>query len=255
MRKLPAIPIACLALLLAALALPAQPQPKIAEERCEPAGTISVANGAYMVQNGEWNSSAKSCVSSDLSPSFTVTASAIDNPINGAPGGYPSVFQGCHWGLCTAVNPFPIQVAVLKSEIANWSVTSAAGVWDQTFDLWFAKTRSVPGQPDGAELMVILRSAPGQGYPGKRVANVKIQGKRYEIWFASPPQTRVNYIAYVSTKPQTNVSAFDLRQFIRDATLRGYIDAWWYQLSVEAGFEIWQGGAGLKTNSFSVSVK
>jgi cellulose 1,4-beta-cellobiosidase len=65
----------------------------------------------------------------------------------------------------------------------------------------------------------------------------------------------VNYIAYVSTVPQTNVSAFDLRQFIRDATRRGYIDPRWYQLSVEAGFEIWKGGGGLKTNSFSLAVK
>jgi cellulose 1,4-beta-cellobiosidase len=87
------------------------------------------------------------------------------------------------------------------------------------------------------------------------VAQVKIRGKRYDIWFASPPQIRVNYIAYVPAVPQTNVGAFDLREFIRDATRRGYLDPRWYQLSVEAGFEIWKGGAGLKTNSFSVSVR
>jgi hypothetical protein len=252
---------ACVALLLTGAVLHAQPpaQPKHIEERCERAGTILVANGAYIVQNNEWNSTARACVGSDGSASFTVTTSAIDNPMTGVPaglpGGFPSLYQGCHWGMCTAVNPFPIQVAVLKSEIANWSVTSAGGVWDQTFDLWFATKRSVPAQPDGAELMVLLRAAPGQGYPGKRVGSVKIQHKRYDIWFASPPQSKVNCIAYVSTKPQANVSNFDLRQFIRDAMLRGYIDAWWYQLSIEAGFEIWKGGAGLKTNAFSVSVK
>ena len=247
---------ACVALLLTGAALYAQPpsQPKNLAETCERAGTIPVANGAYIVQNNEWNSTARACVASDRSASFTLTASVIDNGA-GIPGAFPSIFQGCHWGLCTAVNPFPIQVSVLKSEIANWSVTTAGGSWDQTFDLWFATKRSVPAEPDGAELMVILRPAPAQGFPGKRVANVKIQHNRYDIWFASPPQTKVNYVAYVSTKPQANVSNFDLRQFIRDAVLRGYIDAWWYQLSVEAGFEIWKGGTGLSTNSFSVSVK
>jgi len=35
---------------------------------------------------------------------------------------------------------------------------------------------------------------------------------------------------------------------------RGYTKSSWYLIDVEAGFELWQGGAGLKTNSFSVSV-
>ena len=253
----PVIIHVCVALWLAGAVLQAQPpsQPKHATETCERAGSIPVANGAYIVQNGEWNSTARSCIAADGSASFTVTASEITPPAEGGPGGFPSIYQGCHWGACTKVNPFPIQVAKLKSETATWTATTAAGNWDQTFDLWFAKQPSVPDAPDAAELMVLLRAAPGQAFPGKRVANVKIQGKRYDIWFASPPQIRVNYIAYVSTVPQTNVSAFDLRQFIRDATRRGYIDPRWYQLSVEAGFEIWKGGAGLKTNSFSVAVK
>jgi hypothetical protein len=255
------IQAAGITLLLAGAMLHAQStsQPKHVDERCERFGTIAVANGAYIVQNNEWSSTARACIASDRSASFTVTTSEIGDRITGMaeglPGSFASLYQGCHWGTCTAVNPFPIQVAVLKSEIANWNVTLAPGLWDQTFDLWFATKRSLPDAPDGAELMVILRAAPGQGYPGKRVGNVKIHGKRYDIWFASPPQTKVNYVAYVSTKPQTNVSNFDLRQFIRDAVLRGYIDAWWYQLDVEAGFEIWKGGAGLKTNAFSVAVK
>ena len=35
---------------------------------------------------------------------------------------------------------------------------------------------------------------------------------------------------------------------------RGYTKSSWYLIDVEAGFELWQGGAGLATNSFSVSV-
>jgi cellulose 1,4-beta-cellobiosidase len=35
---------------------------------------------------------------------------------------------------------------------------------------------------------------------------------------------------------------------------RGYIRASWYLIDVEAGFELWHGGAGLATKSFSVNV-
>ncbi len=35
---------------------------------------------------------------------------------------------------------------------------------------------------------------------------------------------------------------------------RGYTKSSWYLIDVEAGFELWQGGAGLATNSFSVNV-
>jgi cellulose 1,4-beta-cellobiosidase len=35
---------------------------------------------------------------------------------------------------------------------------------------------------------------------------------------------------------------------------RGYIQNSWYLIDAEAGFEIWQGGAGLATNAFSVTV-
>src|ERR1017187_7336194 len=35
---------------------------------------------------------------------------------------------------------------------------------------------------------------------------------------------------------------------------RGYIQPSWYLIDVEAGFELWQGGAGLATNSFAVNV-
>ncbi|HEY2128998.1 MAG TPA: cellulose binding domain-containing protein [Streptosporangiaceae bacterium] len=35
---------------------------------------------------------------------------------------------------------------------------------------------------------------------------------------------------------------------------RGYTKPSWYLIDVEAGFELWQGGAGLATNSFSVNI-
>src|SRR5436309_3394101 len=50
------------------------------------------------------------------------------------------------------------------------------------------------------------------------------------------------------------VSNLDIKAFTTDAAGRGYINSAWYLIAIEAGFELWQGGAGLSTNSFSTTV-
>ena len=56
------------------------------------------------------------------------------------------------------------------------------------------------------------------------------------------------------TSPATSVAVLDIGTLTQDMVSRGYTESSWYLIDVEAGFELWQGGAGLKTNSFSVSV-
>ncbi len=41
-------------------------------------------------------SSAPECISTDGSADFTVANSSISNSTSGAPGGYPSIYKGCH---------------------------------------------------------------------------------------------------------------------------------------------------------------
>ena len=62
----------------------------------------AAVGGSYIVQNNEWDSTASECVTTDGNADFTVANSAISNATNGAPGGYPSIYQGCHWGNCSA---------------------------------------------------------------------------------------------------------------------------------------------------------
>src|SRR5581483_8611791 len=75
--------------------------------------TASVGGGTYIVQNNEWNSSAVECVSTDSGADFNVHNSSINNGNGGAPGGYPSIYQGCHWGLCSSggLTTTPVQAS------------------------------------------------------------------------------------------------------------------------------------------------
>ena len=63
---------------------------------------------------------------------------------------------------------------------------------------------------------------------------------------------RQQELTTAAERPQ--LSAFDLNVFIKNAVSRGVIQNTWYLTNIFAGFEIWSGGATLKTNNFCAVV-
>jgi len=217
--------------------------------------TTPAAGGSYTIQNNEWGSSAAECITTDGNADFTVANSSIANATNGAPGGYPSIYKGCHWGACTPGSGLPIQVSNLGTGTAttSWSTTQPGGssAYDVAYDIWFNQTPTTSGQPNGAELMVWLNhNGPVQPFGSQVASNVSVGGHTYNVWFGNQGW---NTISYTMTSGATSVSNLDIGQLAANAVSRGYIQNSWYLIDVEAGFELWQGGAGLATNSFSVS--
>ncbi|GAA4133577.1 GH12 family glycosyl hydrolase domain-containing protein [Actinomadura keratinilytica] len=230
------------------LALPAQ----AATQLCGATDTLSVSGGQYVAQNNIWGASTPQCITVD-GTSFRVDSSGHQNSTSGSPASYPSLFKGCHWGLCTTDSGLPVQVGSMPAVTSSWSTTqTGSGAYNVAYDLWYNTTPSTTGAPDGAEVMIWLNHNGGVQPAGSRVATgVQIAGATWDVWTA---QMDWNYIAYVRTSGTSSVSDLDLRAFTRDAVARGRIQDSWYLIGVEAGFEIWQGGAGLATDAFSVTV-
>jgi hypothetical protein len=216
--------------------------------------TASVDGGAYMVENNEWDSGAAECITA-YGTGFTVASSSIANPLS-SPGGYPAIYKGCHWGACTAGSGFPIRVSDIHPGMVNtsWSTSQPGGssVYNVAYDIWFNQTPTTGGQPNGAELMIWLNHN-GAIHPFRRkvASNVSIGGRGYNVWFG---RQGWNTISYTMTSPTASVSKLELWPLIADAVRRGYISRSWYLIDVEAGFEIWRGGAGLAAKTFSVHV-
>jgi cellulose 1,4-beta-cellobiosidase len=136
---------------------------------------------------------------------------------------------------------------------SSWNTSQPGGgnAYDVAYDIWFNQTPTTNGQPNGAELMIWLNhNGSVQPFGSQVASNVSIGGRGYNVWFGTQGW---NTISYTMTSPATSVSNLDIGQFAADAVSRGYIRSSWYLIDVEAGFELWQGGAGLATNSFSVS--
>jgi cellulose 1,4-beta-cellobiosidase len=119
------------------------------------------------------------------------------------------------------------------------------------YDIWFNQGPTTSGQPNGTELMIWLNhNGPVQPFGSQVASGVSIGGRGYNVWYG---QQGWNTVSYTMTTGTTSVSNLDLQAIVADAVKRGYISSSWYLIDVEAGFELWQGGAGLATNSFSVN--
>jgi hypothetical protein len=218
--------------------------------------TQSIEGSSYTVENNEWGSSAPECISTDGSAGFTVANSSIANSTYGAPGGYTAIYKGCHFGACTRGSGFPIQVSDIHPGrvTTSWSTSQPGGSsdYDVAYDIWFNQTPTTTGQPNGTELMIWLNHhGPVQPFGSKVASNVGIGGTSYDVWFGKQAW---NTVSYTMTSGTTSVSSLDLEPLIADAVSRGYISPSWYLIDVEAGFELWQGGTGLATKTFSVDV-
>jgi len=227
----------------------AVPAARAATSTCSGQGTI--AAGDYEIQANEWNSSAQQCITYNGGTSWTVSTADF-NLSGGAPATYPSIFKGCHWGLCTPNSGLPVQMSKLGSATSSWSTTQpASGAYDVAYDIWFNSTPTTSGQPDGTEVMIWIDSRGGVAPFGSQTGNATIAGHNWNVWTGR--QTSWNIISYVLNPGAASVTNLDLKAMFNDAVTRGSINPDHYLIDIEAGFEIWQGGQGLATNNFSAT--
>ena len=246
---------------LAALALLVGQGSAFATQTCEQFGSVSAVNGTFLVQNNFYNPApgGTQCIDVDVGTGvFTVTGNN-SVPTNAAPGGYPSIYKGCHWGGCTKDSGMPQKMSDLSSVQSKFNVTPAgSGQWNISYDVWFAQTPTIDGQPDGTEVMVWINHSGVVSPAGQRAGDVTINGMDWEVWTAPKGTAGFNdkwhIVSYVAKSPRNAVD-FDLLPFFKDSHNRGLLEDPWYLIDVEAGTEAWQNGYPVKVNQFDVTVK
>jgi hypothetical protein len=207
-------------------------------------GVISL--GPYTVQNNAYNTDTPQTISWYGGTNWGVTRSNINVPTNGEPGAYPSIYAGDHWGATTQGWKYFTAQQLTKLNV-NWQTQQpAAGVWDVSLDLWFNSTIDPEGQPDTTEIMIWLNSRGDIEPFGEKVGQIGSA----EVWKGKAPWNVVTFKYSGLTGITEN-----LVSYLKVAHDAGQLPATAYLTSVEAGFEIWQGGAGLHTNTFSLQVE
>jgi Glycosyl hydrolase family 12 len=169
---------------------------------------------------------------------------------------FPFVLYGCSWGLCTAGSRLPAPLTSLRRASATWRTAgrTARGRWNTAFDIWFGRSRAAAsGQATGAELMIWLNA---RDYPALPAKVIRVDHRRWYVlhWVTSHDGAHWTYIQVRAVRPVTRVRRLALLPVFRRVERLGLVSRRWWLLNIEAGFEIWHGGTGLRTTSFSTHV-
>lgn len=214
------------------------------------------ANGrTYFVRNDNFKDTDECVRNYGRHANFTVVSSAADTsgPETQA---YPMIGYGCAYGRCTAGSVLPRRVSRLYYPELTWFTRQhAGGRWNAGFDIWFNRNRSYSGQADGTELMLWLgtRDFPvPAGSPVYRLGGADW----YEIHWRTAshvnPKIRWTLVIFRRVHPTRHVWRLRLKPFVNHLLYQRLLHRSWYLESIDGGFEIWRGGAGLATTSFAV---
>ena len=217
--------------------------------------------GDYGLQNDVWNPAATGtqCMQATLGGScagFAVSGSVDSH--GDSPASYPSLIYGWASGSFYGAYKTARTLGSIGSVPSQWTYSVGSGEYDVAYDIWFAGTPAPKDGTGGVELM-IWPDFSGATPAGAKVAGpVTVDGTTWNVYYTSQLGATANwaYLAYQTTSPGGGGTFnHDLKTFFADAIDRGYLPKGDYLLGVQAGFEIWSGGAGLATTSFQVAAE
>lgn len=226
-------------------AAPAQAQNEI----CAQYGTTTI-QGRYVVMNNRWGTMAEQCISVH-DTGFQITRQEGQGNTSGAPVSYPAAYVGCHYSNCSPGTNLPMQVSQLTDVTSSVSYTYVDGAtYDAAYDIWLDPSPKTNGV-NQMEIMIWFNRQGGIQPIGAPVGTTTIGGRTWEVWQGGNGAN--NVISYLSSAPIPSWE-FSVLDFISDVRSRGAITDSWYLTSIQAGFEPWIGGAGLRMDSFAASV-
>jgi len=204
-----------------------------------------------------------------------------------APAAYPAIYKGCHWGECSESEGtlFPLRISEVASLFSRWewdlgaAGTEPDAAFSVAYKMWLDRNASgaLPDHPedvdqnDGAEIAIWINN---RGYDkvnntgdpirpsGELVADgatIPSVPGTWDVWIEPDAGDDVHWhtVSYVREDRVTEMDV-DGKLFLRDAMARSCGDemcvlpSWWLT-SMQAGFEIWSNGEGLRSDSFVVS--
>ena len=213
------------------------------------------AHGTGLVVRNDSYGGRRECLANVNRWANFAVASSAARRAGREPVAFPDIFYGCSWGICSPGTRLPRRLSRLRDPVTSWYTAGhPPGRWDAAYDIWFAKRPSTGGQDHGAEIMLWLRT----GGLGRAAAahSLLIDRRRWQLehWITRNPVSgdRWPLIIFRMVRPNGYVRHLALMPFFRRVEAMGLLQRSWWLTAVEAGFEVWRGGTGLRTTSFWV---
>jgi hypothetical protein len=216
---------------------------------------VKMPGSHYIVNNNNFMGRTECLSGSHISAAFRVSASGATATGPGSDA-YPNIYIGCSWSRCSRYTPLPARLSGLRHPLTSWSTTeNARGAWSAAYDLWFDPRPLRSGQA-ATEMMIWLNAQALYDPAGKGWPVVRLDGALWYVlsWETGNGRQQWRYVQFRKFTPRWSVTGLSLTPFFQYMESHGWVTPRWYLLNVEAGFEIWHGGTGLATTSFSASV-
>ncbi|MCV6970670.1 hypothetical protein H7I00_13940 [Mycobacterium bohemicum] len=213
-------------------------------------GTTTIQN-AYVVQNNAWNNPNGQAINV-TSTGFSIATENGSAPTNGAPLGYPSIFDGWHYGTGSPGTNLPMQLSQIQTATSSIDYTyPGTGTYDASYDIWLNPTPITTGV-NQQEIMIWFNHVGPIQPVGSAVGNATIDGRSFVVWVGGNGSN--NVVSYVAATPMTSWNDFDVLGFVDNTETLEPVTNSWYLTSIQAGFEPWTGSVGASVDSFSASV-
>lgn len=215
---------------------------------------VQADNVTYTLINNVWNSTGGQQCIEYLGTSFTITTQT-NNSTSNAPASFPAAILGRKANHYAAGGGLPAQLSSITSLQTGFKfkANNISGTFNAAYDIWLDSNPNLSG--DNPQYFVMLWPwTQGQIQPaGSITGNVTIEGVKWDVWTGGVGEHGGRYIAYQS--PNRESLHVDLKPFFADAIANRGLPADLHLLNVQAGFEIWSGGQGLKSEYFYATVK
>jgi len=179
---------------------------------------------------------------------------------------YPNISSGWEWGRYTCADGrsaypaspgsqcmrYPVQEKADGTPLTSVTYFPHLAAGNVSYDIWFNRTDSAPGQDDGTEVMIWL-AHPGVSIPARSVCwDATIGGVKYEAmcWTARNGATSWNYVAYVAVRQTATLPPTWLNGFFRNAISHGKLSPDWWLTGIDFGSEMNSGGTGFAVKTY-----
>lgn len=213
----------------------------------------AVPDGGYEVNNNNFAGKPECLAGERGTPGFRVSVSGASLKSVGSDA-YPNIFAGCSWGWCSPHSWLPDKLATLGDPKTTFrSDENASGIWGTGYDMFFSPRPIHDGQAQ-VESMIWLNAQNTYNPAGHGWPVVHIDGALWWVlsWETSNKKNHWRYVQFRRETPVSGVRNLALGPFIAYLARDGWVTPDWYLLNVEAGFEIWSGGTGLRVTRFAV---
>lgn len=216
--------------------------------------TVGADGQNYVLINNVWNpSGGQQCIEYN-GTGFTIV-SQTGNSGSTDPVSFPAVILGRKAEHFASGGGLPAQVSSIQSIETGFKIQAAgvSGTFNAAYDVWIDADANYNGNSPDYFLMLWPWTQGNVQPAGSITANVTIEGVKWDVWTGGQGEGGGQYIAYQSA----NIESLhvDLKPFLDDAVANRGLPASSHVLNVQAGFEIWNGGSGLKSEYFYAKVQ